>query len=182
MFLESGFQAFISKPIDMIRLDSILRKWVRDKDREREHNTKVEHREIDEHMSRADNSSLPLYGVKISGVDTAAGLARFGNIEETYMNILRSYAASSRLLLCDMEKHLESVNLTDYAISAHGIKGASFSVEAFLAGKCAERLEQFAKAGETERVLAENSTFVKYMKTLLDSIDNAIVIYNSRKK
>jgi CheY-like chemotaxis protein len=34
MFLESGFQAFLSKPFDIRKLDSILRQWVRDKSKE----------------------------------------------------------------------------------------------------------------------------------------------------
>ena len=34
IFLNNGFQAFISKPIDIMRLDSILKQWVRDKKRE----------------------------------------------------------------------------------------------------------------------------------------------------
>ena len=36
MFLNNGFQDFISKPIDTAKLDSALRRWVRDKNRERE--------------------------------------------------------------------------------------------------------------------------------------------------
>ena len=36
MFLSKGFQAFLSKPIDMLMLDSIIRKWVRDKSKETE--------------------------------------------------------------------------------------------------------------------------------------------------
>ncbi len=31
MFLSNGFQDFISKPVDMIKLDAVLRRWVRDK-------------------------------------------------------------------------------------------------------------------------------------------------------
>ena len=31
MFLSKGFQAFLSKPIDIMRLDNVIRKWVRDK-------------------------------------------------------------------------------------------------------------------------------------------------------
>jgi CheY-like chemotaxis protein len=34
MFYEHGFQAFISKPIDIMELDSVIRKWVRDESRE----------------------------------------------------------------------------------------------------------------------------------------------------
>jgi hypothetical protein len=28
MFLENGFQGFLSKPIDLARLDAILRTWI----------------------------------------------------------------------------------------------------------------------------------------------------------
>jgi CheY-like chemotaxis protein len=35
MFLDIGFQAFISKPIDIMQLDSVLRQWVRDAKREK---------------------------------------------------------------------------------------------------------------------------------------------------
>ncbi len=36
MFINNGFQDFISKPIDMAKLDAALRRWVRDKSREGE--------------------------------------------------------------------------------------------------------------------------------------------------
>ncbi|MCL2889151.1 MAG: ATP-binding protein, partial [Eggerthellaceae bacterium] len=35
MFLESGFQEFLSKPIDIMKLDAVLRKWIRDKSKEK---------------------------------------------------------------------------------------------------------------------------------------------------
>jgi CheY-like chemotaxis protein len=34
MFLESGFQAFLTKPIDTVKLDAQLNRWVRDKEKE----------------------------------------------------------------------------------------------------------------------------------------------------
>ncbi|MDR0522776.1 MAG: response regulator, partial [Planctomycetaceae bacterium] len=34
MFLANGFQAFLSKPIDIMRLDAAIRRWVRDKTQE----------------------------------------------------------------------------------------------------------------------------------------------------
>ncbi|GBF23003.1 sensor histidine kinase [Candidatus Gastranaerophilus sp. (ex Termes propinquus)] len=36
MFLNKGFQAFLPKPVDTIRLDTIIRKWVRDEKQERQ--------------------------------------------------------------------------------------------------------------------------------------------------
>jgi CheY-like chemotaxis protein len=34
MFLDNGFNAFLSKPLNMMSLDSIIQKWVRDKGKE----------------------------------------------------------------------------------------------------------------------------------------------------
>ena len=31
MFLKEGFQAFLSKPIEMDRLDAVVKEWVRDR-------------------------------------------------------------------------------------------------------------------------------------------------------
>jgi signal transduction histidine kinase/AmiR/NasT family two-component response regulator len=36
MFLSKGFQAFLSKPINLMHLDSIIKQWVRDKSKEKE--------------------------------------------------------------------------------------------------------------------------------------------------
>jgi hypothetical protein len=33
MFYQHGFQAFISKPIDVMELDSVIKKWVRNESR-----------------------------------------------------------------------------------------------------------------------------------------------------
>ena len=45
IFLSQGFQAFLSKPIDNIRLDSVIRQWVRDKELEKSlmENQKTDH-------------------------------------------------------------------------------------------------------------------------------------------
>ena len=37
MFLSSGFQAFVSKPIEISRLDAVIKQWVRNKEREHEY-------------------------------------------------------------------------------------------------------------------------------------------------
>ena len=170
MFLEHGFQAFISKPIDAQRLDSVLRQWVRNKNMEKELSAGPKPK-----PALAETFTLPF-----DDVDTAAGLGRFAGNEEVYKNVLKSYVTNTRSLLEGLNGHLEKENLTDYAILVHGIKGSSFGVGAMGLGAKAERLENLAKAGEKERVLAENSSFVESVKTLLDSIDSALSVYKSQ--
>jgi len=182
MFLESGFQSFISKPIDLIRLDSILRQWVRDKEREKERGIEGENPVSEGHTLHTEHVTPHQLDMIIESVDMAAGLKRFGNNEEAYIKVLQSYAVHIRTILGELEKHIASMNLSDYAIAVHGIKGASYGIGALLAGSDAERLEQLAKAGNTEQVMAESGAFVENMKKLLDSIDNALNKYNSKKR
>ena len=182
MFLEHGFQAFISKPIDMMRLDSVLRRWVRNKDLEKKSSMENEPREYDEYIPHAENDNTLPDGITIDGVDIAAGLERFGGDEETYISVLRSYAVNTRPLLGDIEKYITSGNFIDYGIAVHGINGASFGIGASEAGKEAEKLERLAKMGATVQVLTANGSFMENMGNLLDSIDAALAFFDSKRE
>ena len=183
MFLENGFQAFISKPIDMMRLDSVLRQWVRDKEREKELPTKQGYCLLHGLGSDAKQQEAALDDFNdIDGLDIDAGLARFGGSGEAYIKVLRSYALNTRALLNNMKKHLATGNLPDYAIDVHGVKGSSRGAGATQAGHYAERLEQWAKKGDKEQVLAENGAFMTYVNNLLDSLDEALARYDLEHK
>ncbi|MCL2264803.1 MAG: ATP-binding protein [Treponema sp.] len=199
MFLEHGFQAFISKPIDTQRLDSILRQWVRNEESELQTKLSADGELSGEAVSGENGIGIksgshdfmvelnePFNdapgGTAIAGVDMAAGLKRFsGNVEE-YMKVLKSYAVNTRPLLSDIKKHLSDGTLDAYAISVHGIKGASYGIGAFDAGLNAETLERLAKAGKMEQVAAGNSAFIEIMTNLLDSIDSALDLYTAKNK
>ena len=176
MFLENGFQAFISKPIDMMRLDSMLRRWVRNKDREKEKYIPQETSLPQEH----DDDGAYLKSIKIAGLDINAGLKHFNYNEEIYVNILRSYALNTRPLIADLKKHITSGNLADYAIMVHGIKGSSYGVGAVKAGNDAERLERLAKTGEKEQVFVQNIPFMEYLKNLLNSLDATLAMLSPK--
>ena len=182
VFLNNDFQAFISKPIDMIWLDNILRKWVRDKERETERDIERGYCVIDGHVAFSEDGPLPLDGVTIDGVDVVAGMERFGNCEDAYIKVLRSYSVNTRDLLTSLKELLDAENLVDFTIALHGIKGSSYGVGAVWAGTCAERLERLADEEKTEQVSAEYSVYVKYMEILLDSIDDALELYDSTNK
>lgn len=118
LFLNHGFQAFLSKPIDMSKLDAILRQWVRDKDLEKKHS------EADVPPIKATGGKLP-DGFAVDGVELPQALESVGGNAAALFNVLRSYTADTRSLLSDLEVYLAQESLKDYAVAAHGIKGAS---------------------------------------------------------
>jgi CheY-like chemotaxis protein/anti-sigma regulatory factor (Ser/Thr protein kinase) len=83
MFYEHGFQAFISKPIDVTEMDSVIRKWVRS-------DTHEDVPIIDE-PSASDVSTE----IEIPGVDTKKGLSLYAGNTKVYLPLLRSYAANT---------------------------------------------------------------------------------------
>jgi len=172
MFLENGFQAFISKPIDMMRLDAVLRQYIWDKGHKREIAAEKYNYPL---VSRDHNTDdLPLDGMSIDGVDIADVLKRFGNRGETYIKVLQSYAVNTPPLLKDMMEYMKAGNWPEYAIVIHGVKGASLGIRAMQAGRYAEHLEQLVKDGKIEKVPAVNDAFMEYMKRLLNSINAAL--------
>ncbi|MCL2244557.1 MAG: ATP-binding protein [Treponema sp.] len=192
MFLKNGFQAFISKPIDMIRLDAILRRWVAVKSVPAKKDFKNtagtgSGNEIINRFYIQDNNNIYAKdgrsahgGITIDGIDMEAGLEGFLGDEEMYFKVLKSYAVNTRPLLGITGKYLESGNLADYAVTVHGIKGSSFSIGAMQAGTHAQKLELLAKKQKTKKVLSENRAFVKYMENLLDSIEAGLAIIDRK--
>jgi CheY-like chemotaxis protein len=191
MFLSKGFQAFISKPIEMIKLDSVLHQWVKDNKPEKgpisvdECTFSPENSDcLDEISVEIENDTVisPFNGITINGLDIHRGLGSFSNNESSYLQVLHSYAVNTRLLINSLKEYLAAQNLKDYAIAVHGIKGSSYGVFAQEVGKAAEELEFAAKAGNLEEVQARHDTFEKSAEKLLDDIDMALTAIDALVK
>jgi len=185
MFLSKGFQAFISKPIDMARLDAVIRQWVRDKELEKSLADRQNH--PDEPMSsntrsgrdrrtvsnRRSGIDRRTFGKKIAGLDMNKGIARFGGDEEAYLQVLRSFALNTEPLL-EMLEGVNENNLDDYAVTVHGIKGSSRGICADLIAAKAEALEKTAKAGDFDFVSANTPAFLDAVQKLVADIEDLL--------
>jgi PAS domain S-box-containing protein len=160
MFLSKGFQAFISKPIELARLDSVLNRYVRDKN--------------SEHTQVTNYEAAGNFELSIPGIDTAGALERFSGDIETLTDVLRSYASNTRQLLERLDAALALEDSEQYAIAVHGLKGASYNVMAGQVGKLAEELELLAKAGNTDGLKAGHDNLSCAVKKLLTHMDEAL--------
>ena len=109
--------------------------------------------------------------VKIDGLDIQRGLELFGNNEETYVRLLRSYSLFTRRLVSKLAGFLATGNLTDYTITVHGVKGSCHSIFAYDVGALAERLEISSKAGKLNSVKLDHMVFEAKAMELFDNID-----------
>jgi CheY-like chemotaxis protein len=175
MFLANGFQDFISKPIEITKLDKSLRLWVRDKEKEREM-LEVETEDIFL-PTPDDTEGISADITPIDGIDIPKALERFNGDKEILFDVLRSYAVNTRQLLKELDTFLSEGNLGDYAIVVHGIKGSSYGVFALEVGKAAEALEAAAKAADLTEVKKSHPRFNQTAIALMDCIDVAVNAY-----
>jgi hypothetical protein len=101
-------------------------------------------------------------------LDIQEGFDRYGGAE-IYLKVLGSYAVHTPALL-EKLRSLSRETLGDYAVTVHGIKGASYGICAGEIGKQAEELETAVKAADYERVARDNGGFIEKTEALLARI------------
>ena len=167
MFLQQGFQAFISKPIDITRLDAVIREWIRDKEQEKLYN-----------LSSKSEFYAPVKKYKIDwraldneiGLNAEKGIERFGGDENAYVDVLRSYVKNIPPLL-ETAQTVNKDHQAEYSVIVHGIKGASRGICAEKTAAMAEALELSSKGGDYEYVAAHNSSFIETARKLVSDIE-----------
>ncbi|MDR1612559.1 MAG: response regulator [Planctomycetota bacterium] len=129
MFLASGFNDFLSKPIETAKLDAILREWIPAGKRR---NAPSGEEDIPDAIGRPA-ASLP----EIAGVDAAAGLARVGGSRSGYLDLLEVFRRDAQDGFPPLEKEPDNASLRSFTTLVHALKSA-------LANIGAEGLSQIA--------------------------------------
>jgi CheY-like chemotaxis protein len=159
MFISRGFNDYLAKPIEISKLNALMEKWI-----PREKRTKT----TEKFENAASDAAGVFKGKVLAGIDISRGLERCQS-DLAYLDILRSYADSMPGFI-EVLRDVQSDNLEIYAITVHGIKGASYQICAGEMGRQAETLEKAAKAGDWEKVKKNNELFIENMETLLGAL------------
>lgn len=180
MFLKSGFQAFLPKPIELSRLDAVLRQWVQNEEKEKAYNAAKESDEFSgsekdrrSGIERRNGHDRRLFLEKIKEINLHKGIERFSGDRETFREILQSFAAYTMPILEKMRENNIN-NLAGYAINAHGIKSSCRGICADILGDRAEALEKAAENGDIAFVTANNNVFIDDVLELISHIENAL--------
>jgi PAS domain S-box-containing protein len=154
IFLDNDFQAVLSKPLSLAKVDTFFKDWIRLKNKKntldadkKEKNMKIEIAEVDE------SKVMELYD---------------GDMD-IFLPVLRSYLSVIPAALEKM-RAVSAETLADYRVSVHGVKSTSESIGAQEARRMAAELEALAKAGDLSGVLAKNEALIQYVNGLLGNI------------
>jgi CheY-like chemotaxis protein len=190
MFLAHGFQAFLSKPIDIMAMDVVIRQWVRNKDLERAKKQEEDKMEISlysgkglelpNHHRGDSGHGLDLYQTKgraIPGIDFEKGVKHFGDDWGIYWGVMKSFARNTPPLLDSIRSlpaEFPAEELKAYAITVHGIKSSSRSIGAEDLGAQAGALEYAAKAGDFDFIREHHGIFIHAADQVLEGINAEI--------
>jgi len=170
LFLENGFQAFLPKPINRIKLDSLIRKWIMQNDTDdtsdRHSDSELSSSNEQGSSNEQDETDSP---IEIAGINAKQGLYLFEDDREMYFDFLQSFADSIPAELNKL-REVSDQTLHTYAINVHTIKGASAGIGADELSGFAKHLELMAKAGDLPGILSENDKFIKTAERLIADI------------
>ena len=172
LFLQNGFDNFISKPIDLRQLNSILNKLIRDK----QHPEVLESARSRQMVSAPDSTAVmhdESTGMSIPGIDIPQGLEKFSGDMEIYMKVLHAYTTSIRSFF-DMLENVSAETLIEYQRAVHSIKGTSLDIFAVQIGEKARELEEAARAKNLGFIEKENPAFIENVRKLIYDIENML--------
>ena len=169
MFLNAGFQDFVSKPVDIKRLDIIVNRWVRDKSKE-DAMAIVQERQP---PPEGENAPSSVANWRIDGLDIRKCLEHFEDDEEFFVSILHTFVKDAPLLI-EKARGFSEDNISDYHIAMHSIKGSCRNIVALSLGDRAERLEKSAKAGDFEYIRENNAGFLDDLMKFISELKNLL--------
>jgi CheY-like chemotaxis protein/HPt (histidine-containing phosphotransfer) domain-containing protein len=160
MFLANGFNDFLSKPIDMVKLNAVLERWI-PKEKQKSGAVRIKEPQV-----------FPK--IEIEGLDTEKGLFIAGGRMEIYLETLAYFYRDGQAKIREIGESLEAKDLSLYAIYTHGLKSAAANIGAVELSQTAKALEAAGASGDSGYIEAHNAKFIEDMESLLNGINGLI--------
>jgi signal transduction histidine kinase/CheY-like chemotaxis protein len=134
MFLKNGFNDYLSKPIEIKKLNELIKKWVPPEKRFE--------RQAERRRPQASSS------VKIEGLDTVLGMVLSGGTEAQYRELLALFCHDAEVRMEFLYSSQVEADLKNFTTQAHALKSASANVGAKALSEDAAALEDAGKRGD----------------------------------
>jgi len=145
MYLEYGFDDYLSKPIQAGQLDELL---VR-------HLAKEEHKEVSEELLE---------------IDREVGMSYCMDMEDLYADMQVAFCEQSEEYLPQLEECFQNRDWSKYAIITHGLKGNALNIGAVNFSKLSLEHEQAGKQENATYIEAEYPKYIATLKALVEKI------------
>ena len=160
MFMESGFNDFIAKPIELSVLDRVLKKWLP---------TDKTDTAVSSNYGRNDRRKSMNNSAKKDGetISVSKGIVYTGGSESVYFEILQMYVKKGEEKITLINRLAAEENWKDYVIEVHALKSTSLSIGSVKLSEFAKKLELAGKAGDYDVIRKENEALMKLYENVL---------------
>ena len=161
MFLEKGFQDYLSKPMNINLLENILIKYLPD--------------EFIHFVDKEDPNLKVSKNITIAGVDTQAGIKNYNNSVSRYVQVLKYIYDDGEAQIERMERMIKNEEFEQYTFETHALKGLALGVGANALAEKSKDLEMAVRAGEYEKVKKETPSLIEEYRMILANIKFVLV-------
>ena len=169
IFLESGINDFLAKPIEIQKLDEILEKWLPP--------DKLNESEM---LGRDDKKPEKAESIDISGIDVALGLRNCGGDITVYLDILIDFCKDAEARMVKINEAFTQGDTKLYVTLVHALKGAARSIGAVETGEKASWLEKTAAKGQLSAVRGKTNDLYEHVQTLIKSVKTIVEKHESK--
>ena len=167
-YLSKGFTDYLTKPIDSVYLETMLKKYIPA--------DKIEAVEYVEDIAApaAPSSDDQIFEhLRKAGVDTSAGIANCTD-ETLYREILKEYLRSSAGKITGLNTYLANEDMNNYGVLIHSVKSTSATIGASGLSKTALELEKASNNKDIDFIRKEHDAFMDRYTKLLDVIRECV--------
>jgi len=145
-YLSMGFSDYISKPVDGIKLEDMIQRYLPNElVKEPEHNTVME-----EVCSKEIEDAISLIAM-VSGIDVKSGIAAAGG-KTTYVNVCENFCATGDEKIKIIEEYLGKEDYANYTIQVHALKSSARLIGANGLSEEALKLENAGKEDNVQLI------------------------------
>ncbi|MDR1030996.1 MAG: response regulator [Treponema sp.] len=183
MFLQNGMDDFLSKPIEISRLNGILQKWIPETKQEKYQSHKKGDASMDKMypLPAADTTvseenedpGLPV----IEDVAVSQGIMLTGGSLDVYWEILEIFQEENTEKIDQLNACIAAGDMDLYTIYVHSIKGTAATIGAQALSEQAKALEAAGRAGDTAYIEQHHGPFLQYLAKLIEGINHALQVY-----
>jgi len=162
--IKTGMNDYITKPLDIHLLMSILVKWIKPHGQQTRISINHPRHTADREIFDVEPSFV------IPGVDVADGLERLQGNKRVYIKLLKSFIQHHRHARQDISRAIKVEDYNKAAVIAHTIKGAAANLSMTAVAASASQLQEKARSGNMEHI---NSALISLV-TELDAVGASI--------
>ncbi|MDD6327211.1 MAG: ATP-binding protein [Lachnospiraceae bacterium] len=173
IFLESGFNDFLAKPINVNFLDRMLRLHL-PKDKIHPANHKEQPAEIS--AKTAASTKQEEAGQCI--FDAQLGLTYTAGNKELYLDILKEYVEKATEMKNFITSSFKSEDWSNYVIKVHALKSTSLTIGAAPLSELAKELELSGKAAKYDLILQKTDLLLEQYEDVLKAAEGYLNEHN----